>query len=70
MADEQPARATVRIVAGHPTPQELAALVAVLGAASAPVTGRRRTPRSEWASPRRAVREPSASGWRSSGLPR
>lgn len=52
------------------TPEEVAALVAVLtslgGAAPAP-----RRPRAEWASPIHAVRRPLSHGpgaWRSSGL--
>ena len=62
----------LRIVKGDPTPEELAALVGVLGtldgAAPAPT---RPTP--EWNAPRRLHRvvHPSGPGaWRASGLPR
>jgi hypothetical protein len=62
----------LRIVKGEPTPEELAALVAVLaslGPAEAPAP--RRTP--EWNAPRRLHRvahPPGPGGWRASGLPR
>jgi hypothetical protein len=61
----------LRVVKGDPTPEELAALVAViaaLGSSSAPA--QRRTP--EWTAPRRLHRVPQhhgPDGWRSSGLP-
>jgi hypothetical protein len=75
-ADDAPERPPLRLVRGTATPEELAALVAVLSAASAdspdgPATGRR--PRSGWASPAHALRRPLAPGhgaWRASGLPR
>ena len=62
----------LRVVNGDPTPEELAALVAVVAslggsAASAP----RRTP--EWNAPQRLHRVPQhhgPGGWRASGLPR
>ena len=62
----------LRVVKGDPTPEELAALVAVLaavGGAAAPTT--RRTP--EWNAPRRLHRvahHPGPGGWRASALPR
>jgi hypothetical protein len=62
----------LRVVKGDPSPEELAALVAVIAtlggpAASAP----RRTP--DWNAPRRLHRlphHPGPGGWRASGLPR
>ena len=70
--DETPAPPALRVVKGDPTPEELAALVAVIGAmggGEAPAP--RRT--SAWSAPRRRHREPlhhGAGGWRASGLPR
>ena len=62
----------LRIVTGDPTPEELAALLAVLGTlgavAPSPV---RRAP--DWNAPRRlhrVVHPPGPGGWRASGLPR
>ncbi len=71
---EEPAVAQplLRVVKGDPTPEELAALVAVLGAMGG---GGSPAPRrtSTWSAPRRRHREPlrhGAGGWRASGLPR
>jgi hypothetical protein len=62
----------LRVVRGDATPEELAALVAILGSLSpAEAPPRRRRP--EWAAPHRAVRRALPHGpgaWRSSGLPR
>jgi acyl-CoA carboxylase epsilon subunit len=65
----------IAVVAGSPTTEEIAALVAVLralaGPASAPGAGR--TIRSEWSARSRLVRQPLArgpGGWRASALPR
>jgi hypothetical protein len=62
----------LRIVKGDPTPEEIAALVAVIssmgGEAPPP---ERRTP--EWSAPHRRLRAThrhGPGGWRSSGLPR
>ena len=71
--EETPAaQPLLRVLTPNTTPEEIAAIVAVLssigGAAPAP-----RKPRSAWASPARAVRRsvaPGPSGWRLSGLPR
>ena len=69
---ESPQAPLLRVVSGEPTPEELAALVAVvasLGSAAAPPP--RRTP--EWQGNHRKVRATYAhgpGGWRSSGLPR
>ena len=56
----EPQKPALRVVKGDPTPEELAALVAVLAArsaAAADAAARARKPvRSEWGSPARAVR--------------
>jgi hypothetical protein len=62
----------LRVVKGDPSPEELAALVAVvasLGVSADPAP--RRTP--DWNAPRRLHRTPhhhGPGGWRASGLPR
>jgi hypothetical protein len=62
----------LRVVNGDATPEEVAALVAVLASLGAPADPpKRRTP--EWAAPHRKVRRSlphGPGGWRSSGLPR
>ncbi len=61
----------LRVVRGDPTPEELAALVAVLaslGGGDAPAP----RPAPVWSAPRRQHRRPLAhgpGGWRASGLP-
>jgi hypothetical protein len=64
----------LRIVKGDPSPEEVAALVAVLqGLAAAGGGEPPAPPRSEWAAPHRRLRTVSPSGpgaWRSSALPR
>ena len=67
---EQPARPQLRVVRGNPTPEELAALVAVLasrgGAAPEP-----EPVRSAWGRPGAAIRRPLPHGpgaWRESGF--
>lgn len=71
---EQPESASplLRIITPDTTPEEVAAIVAVLsslgGAAPAP-----RRPRSSWSHPARQVRRTlphGVGGWRASGLPR
>jgi hypothetical protein len=69
-----PARPALRIVKGDPTPEEIAALVAVLArmgsGAAAPAPPPRR---SEWASHHRRMRpvlNPGPGAWRASALPR
>jgi hypothetical protein len=62
-------RPALRIVRGDATPEELAALVAVLArrpTAAAAVAA----PASRWASRSAAMRGPLGGPWRSSGLPR
>ncbi len=69
---EQPAAPALRVVRGDPTPEELAALVAVLGAMGGDEAPAPR-PASVWAAPARRHREPhrhGAGGWRASSLPR
>ena len=65
-------RPVLRIVKGGPTPEEVAALVAVIASmgATEPPASR---PVSAWADPRRGLRTPHRPGlgaWRASGLPR
>jgi len=68
-----PRRPALRIVKGDPTPEEIAALVAVLarrGSGAAPPPPPRR---SEWASHHRRMRpvvHPAPGAWRASALPR
>jgi hypothetical protein len=65
----------LRIVRGEATPEEIAALVAVLqgvAVARAAETVRRRRPGPEWAAHRRKLRatyRPGPGGWRASSLP-
>lgn len=73
MSIEPEKRPMLRVVHGDATPEEIAALVAVVGSlgsgAAAPT--RRRTP--EWQANHRKLRAThlhGPSGWRSSGLPR
>ena len=67
----EPARPLLRVVRGNPTPEELAALVAVVasrGGAAEPEP----TPPSLWASRAAGLRRPLWPGrgaWRASGLP-
>jgi hypothetical protein len=73
MSDEHDAhRPPLRLVRGDATPEEVAALVAVLSAASGgePEVAPRHT--SQWASRERAVRQPVSpgrGGWRASAFP-
>jgi hypothetical protein len=63
---------TLRIVRGDPTPEEIAAMVAVLSAASAGGgPSGPSDPVSQWAPPARLTRAPAApTGWWESSLPR
>lgn len=73
-AAEAPAQPVLRVVKGDPTPEELAALVAVVAArnaaaAHAAAAAARPRPRSEWGHPVRAHRAPLRVGtdaWRRS----
>ena len=69
--------AAIRIVRGEPSPEELAALVAVLAARAAAGTGEPEAPRaaSGWTDRARSMRSGrvefgARSGWRASALPR
>lgn len=73
MSEPDVGRPLLRVVRGEPTPEELAALVAVLSAraddAAAPGSARRPA----WNDPSRLVRTPvhaRQGGWRASGLPK
>jgi hypothetical protein len=62
----------IEVVKGDPTPEELAALVAVVAARRAPPTEESERP-STWAAYWRSVRAPvrhGATGWRDSTRPR
>ncbi|MFW6204053.1 MAG: acyl-CoA carboxylase subunit epsilon [Actinomycetota bacterium] len=64
----------VRVVKGDPTPEELAALVAVISAKAAEAGGAETERPSTWAAYWRTVRtaplRPGPGAWRASGLPR
>ena len=65
-----PARPVLRVVSGDPSPEELAALLAVLGARSARAAAAPPRVRSAWNDPARLVRRtvhPGPDGWRRSG---
>jgi hypothetical protein len=69
----EPTKPFLRVVSGNPTPEEVAALVAVLAASGD--GGEAPAPRCPpaWSHPRRLVRATPAHGpgaWRTSGLPR
>jgi hypothetical protein len=63
-------RPPLRLVRGDATPEEVAALLAVLSAAGGGEDPAPEPERSEWANPARLVRGAPGSGWRSSALPR
>ena len=71
--DSTPQQPLLRVVTPDATPEEIAAIVAVLGAlgsASAPAP---RRPARVWSDPQRQVRRTlphGRGGWRASGLPR
>ena len=69
--DTEPTKPFLRVVRGDATPEEVAALVAVLGSLGAPAPAKRKRP-PEWSAPHRLVRRTpphGPGGWRSSGLP-
>ena len=70
-SDAAAARPLLRVVRGNPTPEELAALVAVVASRSA-APEPEPAPPSRWASRARQLRRPLPHGpgaWRASGLP-
>ncbi|WP_432476967.1 acyl-CoA carboxylase subunit epsilon [Nocardioides sp. GXQ0305] len=70
--DEESETPRLRILTPDTTPEEVAAIVAVLSAMSSGGPGRPRR-RTEWNSPYRQVRpfySHGPGGWRSSGLPK
>ena len=70
--DETPARPLLQVVNPDATPEEVAAIVAVLSALGGGSPAPRRA-RPTWNHPARLVRQPVApghGGWRSSALPR
>jgi Acyl-CoA carboxylase epsilon subunit len=67
-----PDRPFLQVVHGDATPEEIAALVAVIASMSGTAKPTRPKPRSTWADPRRRVRVTLPHGpgaWRASGLP-
>ena len=64
----------VRIVRGNPTPEEVAALVAVLVAVGGSSVAEETRPARGWSSPAARLRSPAygtrPGGWRASALPR
>ena len=70
MSDDHP---LLRVVHGDATPEEVAALVAVIAALGSGAPPATQQPRSTWADPSRRLRTTLPHGpgaWRSSGLPR
>ena len=70
--EPEPRRPLLRVVRGDPTPEELAALVAVVASLGAPEPPARR-PAPAWSAHHRGVRRTyphGPGGWRASGLPR
>lgn len=62
----------ITVVSGHPTPEELAALVAVLSAVGGGSGAGEESRRSAWSDPAWRLVGPQATrgGWRTSSLPR
>ncbi|CAB5030630.1 unannotated protein [freshwater metagenome] len=70
-SEQVPERPVLRIIRGAPTAAELAALIAVVAAASAVGEADAPRRRSAWAAPDRSMRVPlNSGGWRSSLAPR
>jgi hypothetical protein len=72
LTDQEP-RSFLRIVKGDATPEEVAALVAVIASMTGGAPPARPKPRSTWAHPARRLRTVNRHGegaWRASGLPR
>jgi hypothetical protein len=71
-AEQTADRPVLRVVSGNPTPEEIAALVAVVAAAgSAPTRPTTGSAHAGWAAHDRTVRQPLAQGgWRAAAFPR
>ncbi len=72
-ADSSADRPVLRVVSGNPTPEEIAALVAVVAAAgsSAPARPTTGSAHAGWAAHDRTVRQPLVQGgWRAASFPR
>ena len=72
-ATAEPVRPLLHIVRGDPTPEELAAVVAVVTAAGAAPAATPAEPRGQWRSRGRNIRPVLSRGpdaWRASGFPR
>ena len=68
---DQPDRPLLRVVRGNPSPQELAALVAVVAARASAAAEPEPRARPLWGRPvLRPVLTPGPGAWRASGLPR
>jgi len=71
--DDQPVRPLLRVVRGDATPEEIAALVAVLAArGDDEAPSQPRLVKNAWSDRSRLLRRPLAAGpgaWRNSGLP-
>jgi hypothetical protein len=70
--DEATPRPVLRVVRGNPTPEELAALLAVVAARGGAAQETEPAPPSRWASRASGLRRPLSPGpgaWRASGLP-
>ena len=70
MSEDRP---FLQVVHGDATPEEIAALVAVLASTSGGAAPAKPKPRSTWADPRRRMRSTLPHGpgaWRASALPR
>ncbi len=67
-----PARPLLRVVRGNPSPEELAALLALVAARGSGAEQPEPAPPSRWASRAAGLRRPLSPGpgaWRASGLP-
>ena len=71
-AEESPIRPLLTVVRGEPTPEQLAALTAVVAARAAAGSGDEPAPAAPlWGRPQlRAPLSPGAGSWRASSLPR
>ena len=73
MSEQTPQHPVLRVVKGDATPEEVAALVAVIASMSGGAAPAKPKPRSTWADPRRRMRTTLPHGpgaWRATALPR